>query len=701
MSGAALSPAPAPAPAPASIEDYALSVLLHDIGKFWERSSEAPTPSPAELHLFCPRVGEAGVHMHTHAALSSRFIREMVGIDGAERWGPRHHLPDGASREEICAQLGDLLAHGAGEPDESRDAPGAAAAPLLSLLREAGPRFLPFVRLGAGADTVFPRASVPLSREDYRFHWNHFLQAIEKGAAGRADLDAWLGLLEEFATRIPAGSTSRQLRAIGEIDLFTHSRLVAAIAVALYRGPLPLPRLLVLRSALQNPRPEEPADLICSIVVGEITGRRDFLACAASGEGDSVASLSRRASFIRGLTRTASLAAVRRCELPSTSILWVESGKFCLLAPAGADAAPLGDSLADFSEEGARAGLDLVAAATDLGFGDFRSGLATAWMRLEESLRRAKRERIARRARVEYDRVFAADAIETAASTTAASATVVSGSIDGGRVELVRPPWEGKGRRPRLAALSVAVEGRERAYREALTGPGRTLARELILRAEIERLLECCGPAEMARREPERYVHLALDGDEVLLASGIDGAIAAFLALRESFRRAVDRPGLVLSAGLAWGPAHRSPWMLVEEARTSRSFLGASARRTGSTVVGSKVVGSEAEDRIAFGGRVFDAKEVGALREIARDVARSDSARSLGALSARRWLPERHEPGYDRAALFSTGFVPKSDAARRILDWLFEEGQENMAKLPLAIGWAEEIHEGDSSDGIK
>ncbi len=660
------------APSPARIEDYALSALLHDVGKFWERSSEAPAPSPAELHLFCPRVGEAGSHLHPHAALSSRFIREMVGIDGAERWGPRHHLPDETSREEICAQIGDLLAHGAGEPDESRDAPGAAAAPLVSLLRESGPRFLPFVRLGAGAEAVFPRASVPLSREDYRFHWNHFVQAVEK-AAPRSDLDAWLKLLEEFAARIPAGSTSRQLRAIAEIDLFTHSRLAAAIAVALYRGPLALPRLLALRSALLSPRPDEPEDVISSLVAGEIAGHREFLESPPGGEDDRIESLVRRAGFLHDLTRLAARAIARGWELPSTSILWMEHGRFCLLAPAGADAAALCGSLAAMSEEGAGAGLDVVAAAAGLSLGDFRSGLATAWARLEESLRQAKREQIARRAKSDYARVFAS-------GTGLVSA--------GAPAEPVNPPWRGKRLSRRLAVLSVAVEGREHACREALAGPGRSLARELILRAEIERFLDRCGPAEIARREPDRFVHFSLDGDEVLLACGIDAAVEAFVALREGFRRAVDRPGLVLAGGLAWGPAYRSPWAVVEEARALRASAGWGMRRA------SAVSG----DRIALGGRTFDAQEAASLRAIASDVARGGLARPLAALNSLRSLSEPSAAAEVHTALHSIGRIQTPEAARTMA-WLFEQGKENMASLPLVLDWAEEIREGDSKDG--
>jgi hypothetical protein len=400
-----------PAAPPARIEDYALSVLLHDIGKFWERSSDAPRPSPAELQLFCPHVTETGAFTHFHAALSGRFIEDAVGIPGAGRWGPKHHQPDPASREETCASIADLLVAGDLEPDESRDAPNAASAALHavgSLPQEgapAEPRLLPLVRLDTLPDSLVPKAVVPLSREDYRFHWNHFLAALDKIGGRSADLRTWAALLEVFASRIPAAATNRQHKTIPDVDISSHSRAVAAVAVGLLLGPLSQAELLALRAQVHGPGTGKLDLPLVRLLAAEIVGLDGFLALDGAGP-EATEFLRGRALFLDLLADGCARRLAALLRLPATSVLHRSGGRFILLAPANASWEAARDELDEVLAGAAGGELGLEAAVVPLTLSDFRAGLGRPWAGLEEDLDDAIGSRIPRLARRSYERIF-------------------------------------------------------------------------------------------------------------------------------------------------------------------------------------------------------------------------------------------------------------------------------------------------------
>ena len=431
----------AAAPVPLRIEDYALSVLLHDIGKFWERASDAPRPSPADLQAYCRQGQGSGVYTHLHAAFSGRFIAETVGIPGANLWGPRHHGPAPAGREELCAQLADWISHGEVESDESRDASAASTTALRSVLSSVTlggistePRFLPLVRVDHLPEALLPKAVAPVSREDYRFHWNHFLNAIDKLGSPQRDLETWCALLDVFASRIPAASTNRQLKSQPDVDLATHSRAVAAIACALYRGPFSEKDLLALRTEFHSPVPVPGSASargsataaqnlaiqgramqysanhgwtgrpLVRLVGLRIAGARHFLDAL---EGSPDPSILRGGSFfLELLSEAAARSFAGRLGLPVTSVIHRSAPLCIILVPAGAPWEVGRDALDGILQQETGTALGIEGAAVDLSLSDFRSGAARPWLALETALGDALRDRTARLARKAYDGIF-------------------------------------------------------------------------------------------------------------------------------------------------------------------------------------------------------------------------------------------------------------------------------------------------------
>lgn len=388
-----------------NLEPFALSVLLHDLGKFWERSSDAPLPGSDEKQHFCPYHPESGLHANLHAAYSALFIREWVKIPGAERWGAKHHLPDSQSREEVCACLGDLLSWGDAEADESRDSHAAATTPLQSILAgDAATLQHPLVRLDQVEEALAPRAHAPLSREDYRHHWHYFLKALDQLGTPLTSLETWVSLLEVFTARIPAAATNRQMKLAPQINLFDHSRAAAAIAVALWQSPRSLDELNRLRAEFFRAEPGQFPELAALAGV-KLLGGETIL---QSGGSASPANMLGRRIFLDFLVEALARRFLYRLELPLTSWMARGDGAFLILAPPLPEGAisSIGDELEDLLWEEGWVDLGIETACLPLGLAEFHGGAGAAAAALAKNLSAAEAGHLARRARRNYDQVF-------------------------------------------------------------------------------------------------------------------------------------------------------------------------------------------------------------------------------------------------------------------------------------------------------
>jgi CRISPR-associated protein Csm1 len=104
------------------IESLALAGLLHDIGKFYQRTGEELPKNSYELSSYCPmKFGE--YFTHQHSAYSAEFFKSVVGKQGEfsfidtmigdesfENISAKHHKPS-TPREWIVA-IADRVASG-------------------------------------------------------------------------------------------------------------------------------------------------------------------------------------------------------------------------------------------------------------------------------------------------------------------------------------------------------------------------------------------------------------------------------------------------------------------------------------------------------------------------------------------------------------------------------------------------------------
>ena len=453
-------------PEPTNAEEYALSVLLHDLGKLWERCSDAPQPTPAEIDEFCPAAQTSQGRSHTHAAFSARAIREFVGADagGIARWGPRHHKPDPTSRGELCAHLADLLAGGALALDESREVQATGATPLRRFGITDRALFFPLLRRDQTLDALFPRPVVPLSREDYRYFWIHLLRALDQRGLPVRRLADWMEILERFAARVPAASTNRQLAEIADVDLHAHSWAVAAIAVALHQGPWSAVQLkdlaaqLFSRKSVWETRP--PAVLWRAVPL----------------PGGSL-----KAGEICELL-------VAKLGVAATSVFEAHDRAVVALLPANSDTDPLRDALRSCGA---------CAVHRPVTLADFRSGLAPLWAALENDAARTAQTAALEQARSERERFW--EPFTPVVRPTELVATIENGAEASLLLQIERDPLSLAAGLPAEGANLPRLLARQRDVRWFLED---WFASHIALRFPALSCAEPCGVGRVALRGP-------------------------------------------------------------------------------------------------------------------------------------------------------------------------------------------------------
>jgi CRISPR-associated protein Csm1 len=316
-----------------------LGALLHDIGKFRERTFEPP-PSWAE-HLR----PEA---KYSHEPFSALFVEEWLG-----RWPTdqhtlrrlvlKHHDP--SLLDEQLVSLADRLS--ANERAEAENdvegARGRAESTLRSVLsrvnlsgRQADtPLYHHLRELALDREGLFPAPGVTASAEAYRTLWQHFTEEVTR--LPRGDLTTLLAVLRKYTWTIPSDTRAN---IVPDVSLYHHLKTTAAIAACLAREELAEQEIQMLLAALgrlyrkTRLTPSEEAlahrDL-CALVKGDISGTQEFLYLLTSS--GAARGLRGRSFYLQLLTEAIASWILRRLKIPPTNLLFAGGGHFYLLLP--------------------------------------------------------------------------------------------------------------------------------------------------------------------------------------------------------------------------------------------------------------------------------------------------------------------------------------------------------------------------------
>lgn len=365
----------------------ALAAMLHDLGKFAERSKLDDIQGGAERvasheQLYCPRKTAGGKfwYTHRHAAWTALALDEIepclpplkgAAVPPFASWGEpgvedslinaaaMHHRPDTMLQWIIAT--GDRVASGFersewekynaadDQPDTGRN---HYQARLLSLFEQIeAPRLdvaslryrYPLVALSP--DGIVPRLREEVEPSDnataqreYRELWNAFLDGLRRiPDSHRASLPLWLdhfdSLWGTFTHAIPS-ATAFGTRP--DVSLYDHSRTTAAVATALWCyhndcGHDSQEVLAGLRSRDGEHGWDEKSLLL---VQGDFFGIQNFIFTSGSETNRRAAKLLRGRSFYVSLiTECAAVRVLEALELPPTSQVINAAGRFLILAP--------------------------------------------------------------------------------------------------------------------------------------------------------------------------------------------------------------------------------------------------------------------------------------------------------------------------------------------------------------------------------
>ena len=336
-------------------ETVILAALIHDIGKFWQRTGEAP---PCNQRLFSPEYYE---RHGTHAELGQEFVHRYL-IEEWQACGPPvlfHHNPN--DRISRMVRIADWLSSGKREDSD----PGASIHQLLSIfckiqLGERMPSaptdyYYSLVPLGFDNQAIFPSEGERLEEErkkDYAARWRDFTGGVEKIKNLKMPQDDFSyyfanlhNLLHKYAWCVPSAAFEDSL----DISLLDHSRTASAIAACLWLTEPSDNELVQLMEDSQVALEKERFLL----VGGNLSGIQSHLYEIANVGVGGISKRLRARSFylnclIEVITHRLLHKLVSKAELPPTCKLISSGGKFVLMTP---NLEEVGHSLSNIAEE--------------------------------------------------------------------------------------------------------------------------------------------------------------------------------------------------------------------------------------------------------------------------------------------------------------------------------------------------------------
>ncbi len=290
-----------------------LAALLHDIGKFWQRTSH-----PLEQKD------------RTHTLLSHQFILDHFGQtwDQSASLASAHHRPD-----DYLSKLIQLADHLSSLEREHQEEGNPAVKQLLSVFSQVGtgssPCYFPLKPLDIHRDTIFPKQETDKEPEQsYTELWDNFVRetATVTGLYGvdfPALINTFYHLLCKFTWCIPSSYHSD----IPDVSLFDHLRTTCAIALSLFCSGISESEVDLLLAGNSDTVKEKPC---LSLIGGDICGVQRFLYTQTS---KGVAKgLRGRSFYLELLTEVAAWWLLRQLGLYTVNLLYAGGGRFYVLA---------------------------------------------------------------------------------------------------------------------------------------------------------------------------------------------------------------------------------------------------------------------------------------------------------------------------------------------------------------------------------
>lgn len=297
-------------------EALILGALLHDIGKFWQRTGIRQRHESLGTEFLDLPV----IRQKVERVADLRDVRNVIS---------EHHASGAYDVLVRIAQIADRLASGERRPLGEGRTQVPWETPMQSIFAQIYHQeanllevHYPTRALALDQQVIFPRASVDL---DYEALWRGFLQEAEylPEEAFPAFFEALLYLLRKYTWCVPSAA----YRDHADISLYDHARVTAALAWCLYdlRETLPPIEQYVSGRGGDGNAP------VALLVGGDISGIQAFI-YSISSEG-AAKSLRGRSVFLSLLSDAVAGYAMRQMGgIPPCNLLYSSGGHFYFLA---------------------------------------------------------------------------------------------------------------------------------------------------------------------------------------------------------------------------------------------------------------------------------------------------------------------------------------------------------------------------------
>ena len=316
-------------------ESIVLAALLHDIGKFWERTEY----EDALYSEYKDKLNSGD--WYSHAVWSANFARSFSYLfsdpELIERLLLNHHRPE--IRVDKIIHIADRLSAKEREETKGGVGKGRSKTPLVSIFSQISLNKPKPQRFGYSLNKlelrkIFPKEfeRVQVSARDYYFLW---YGDEERGVKGfkteineikkKDDIFTIYHLLKKYTSFIPSSTAKGE---IPDISLFDHLKTTSAIASCLYIDNIDEKHLDVLNQNIYSTQPQ------FLLLGGDVCGIQRFIYSLTSK--GALKGLRGRSFYIGLLSETISKYILAKLKLFIPNLLYCEGGRFYILAPLSA-----------------------------------------------------------------------------------------------------------------------------------------------------------------------------------------------------------------------------------------------------------------------------------------------------------------------------------------------------------------------------
>ena len=370
----------------------ALSGLLHDIGKFWQRA-ERRGVHDAYRGFDKTDYGANGAHATFSAAFVEQFVPAPFRQIGAAILF--HHNPQDEHARRLA--LADRLA----AANERQKSPDQHPKALISVFSTIGTthterQYVPLHALELTSAALFPAKNTIAGEKEYQTLWKEFsdqAQQLSEETDLATYVEALQGLMQRYCWCIPSAYHGSE----PDISLYDHSRITAALAACLTRTD-DAAVLHLLGSWGKTP--------VATFIEGDVSGIQRFIyTVPASG---AARQLRARSLYLQLLTDAIARFILRQFDMPPTNLIYSGGGRFYLLLPAHTDLQPVREQLDELLLKHHDGELYLALGQTELTAQDFMpERFQQKWVEVGQSTAQNKRRRFGQMSPTDiFDQVF-------------------------------------------------------------------------------------------------------------------------------------------------------------------------------------------------------------------------------------------------------------------------------------------------------